>query len=315
MHGSCDGTCCIARVVDLRAVPSQELIRELTRRCKDFEDREHRLQQLEARLMQVASNPSEVLDINAGGRVFSVQRGTLALARSSMLAALFSGKWDEGLPRDSQGRPFLEVDPYIFEKIVNFLRQKRLDSPDSPAPLPVIDPDKAEEFRRVILYYGLGEFFCLGPLGVRVQKLSREGQAKFYQDSNLRGYVVRLSAPIRLHGVLVGLRGDASGATVCVGLGSSEVLKEVAVQELGSEYREWRDTDPHATHVASGFDLTLHPPEVFIMVKPSSTPLTYAYAAGDNAARAAGPFWVESKRSLPLQPNTFSICMCVAYTD
>ena len=87
--------------------------------------------------------------------MFAVRRSTLCLAKDSVLAALFSGSWDAGQHRDSKGRPFLDIDPYIFDKIVNFLRQKSIEGPESPAPTPVISSEKAKEFERVVEYYGL----------------------------------------------------------------------------------------------------------------------------------------------------------------
>jgi len=93
-------------------------VSELTARCQELAARERTLKELEDRVLEITKDPAEVLDINAGGKIFSVQRGTLCLVKDSLLAALFSGNWDEGQQRDSQGRTFLEIDPYIFGKIV-----------------------------------------------------------------------------------------------------------------------------------------------------------------------------------------------------
>ena len=58
---------------------------------------------------------SEILDINAGGVIMSVTRDTLTLIKGTRLEALFSGRWDKHLPRDSDGRVFLDVNPKCFE--------------------------------------------------------------------------------------------------------------------------------------------------------------------------------------------------------
>ena len=38
------------------------------------------------------------------------------------LEAMFSGRWDASLPRDSSGNPFIDRDPEFFGVILNILR-------------------------------------------------------------------------------------------------------------------------------------------------------------------------------------------------
>ena len=46
---------------------------------------------------------SDMLDINAGGEMVRVSRGTLTQKKGTVLEALFSGRWDKQLQRDGKG--------------------------------------------------------------------------------------------------------------------------------------------------------------------------------------------------------------------
>ena len=72
----------------------------------------------------------EILDINAGGSIISVTRGTLTQIKGTRLEALFSGRWDRRLPRDDDGRVFLDVNPKCFGVVVDYLNESRITPPD-----------------------------------------------------------------------------------------------------------------------------------------------------------------------------------------
>jgi hypothetical protein len=65
---------------------------------------------------------SDVLTLNVGGQLFSVQRRTLACAHGSVLGALFGGAWDASHTRDADGRPFLDEDPDTWSALLRLLR-------------------------------------------------------------------------------------------------------------------------------------------------------------------------------------------------
>ncbi len=75
-----------------------------------------------------------------------------------MLAAWFGPLWAERQRRDSQGRIFLNCDPYCFEKMLSFLRCKLIEHPDRPAPQPIIQQESQAEFAALIEYLGMREF-------------------------------------------------------------------------------------------------------------------------------------------------------------
>ena len=75
----------------------------------------------------------------------------------SMLATWFGPLWADKHKLDSQGRIFLNCDPYCFEKILSFLRCKLIEHPDRPAPQPFIREESQAEFETLVEYLGLSE--------------------------------------------------------------------------------------------------------------------------------------------------------------
>merc|ERR1712113_1342296 len=80
--------------------------------------------------------------------------GTLVQAgEGSMLAAMFSGNWDKGHKRDSQGRVFIDANPSCFDMLLTVLRLKGIDAPDRGTPVPKVAEDRKAEFEALVKYY------------------------------------------------------------------------------------------------------------------------------------------------------------------
>lgn len=69
---------------------------------------------------------SDILELNVGGRAFTTKRGTLTLVKDSLLAQMFSGRWECSLSLDREGRIFLDWDPDCFAVILHQLRLQQL---------------------------------------------------------------------------------------------------------------------------------------------------------------------------------------------
>jgi hypothetical protein len=54
----------------------------------------------------------DIIEINVGGENINAKRGTLFQIKGTRLEALFSGRWDKKLLRDSSGRIFLNVNGF-----------------------------------------------------------------------------------------------------------------------------------------------------------------------------------------------------------
>ena len=114
-------------------------------------------------IVAAAANVSDddIIEINAGGKIIAVLRSTLILVPNTVFAYMFSGRWEESLKRDSNGRVFLNNDPELIELIVNYLRTKAIADPSSNKATagPEIPKGKEEAFEVLLNYYGLTDFF------------------------------------------------------------------------------------------------------------------------------------------------------------
>lgn len=66
----------------------------------------------------------EIISLNVGGTYFTTRLSTLRRYEETMLAAMFSGR--HYIPRDSEGRFFIDRDGEYFGDILNFLREEEL---------------------------------------------------------------------------------------------------------------------------------------------------------------------------------------------
>mmetsp|Transcript_32027 Transcript_32027/g.88488 ORF Transcript_32027/g.88488 Transcript_32027/m.88488 type:complete len:731 (+) Transcript_32027:106-2298(+) len=106
---------------------------------------------------------SDRLKLNVGGANVVATRSTLTLYPESLLGALFSGRWDSRLPRDKQGRIFLDIDPTCFKKILDFLNLLKISSSDEPPPLPKVPREMEHILSRMVTFLGLGELLPVPP--------------------------------------------------------------------------------------------------------------------------------------------------------
>ena len=97
----------------------------------------------------------DLIEINAGGRIIVAKRSTLTQIQGSRIEALFSGRWDKKLMRDSHGRIFLDVDPTCFQAIVDYLNEMTISSKDSPPSPPSVDDEHKHILNHQLELFGL----------------------------------------------------------------------------------------------------------------------------------------------------------------
>jgi len=85
----------------------------------------------------ISSDDTDLIEVNAGGKIISAKRSTLTQLKGTRFEALFSGRWDKELQRDDRGRIFLDVNPVGFRAIVDYLNEVAISSeedlPDKPS--------------------------------------------------------------------------------------------------------------------------------------------------------------------------------------
>lgn len=94
-----------------------------------------RLDKLSERIGQLWNQEQEILEINCSGRVFTILRSTLCSIEGSNLSQMFSNAFINNIPKDDQGRLYIDFNPQCFAYIVEYLQNRRLRR---DAPVPVI---------------------------------------------------------------------------------------------------------------------------------------------------------------------------------
>ena len=89
------------------------------------------------------AKPSDIIRLNVRGTEFFARRDTLTVMKGSRLEAVFSGRWENQLLRDESGRVFMDVDPSIFKRILDYLCVVKIADDAPPLPEVVDEADKA----------------------------------------------------------------------------------------------------------------------------------------------------------------------------
>jgi len=144
-----------------------ESLKELNQQREALQQERMQFEKEKLQMCKVAVREDDVISLNVGGKLMDCKRSTLCQVEGSLLASMFSGLWEEQLERDKQGRFFLEFNPNCFCKVLDWLRSKRIESPDRPAPLPVIAKDLTAEYHSLVSYLGLADGLKVGLEGVR----------------------------------------------------------------------------------------------------------------------------------------------------
>ena len=99
----------------------------------------------------------DIISLNVGGQKFTTTRSTLCQVEGSLLTSMFSGRWEDSLKRDQDGAVFFDFNPQYFGYILEYLRTKKIATPEKPAELPKVPPDDLKNFTTLVEYLGLSE--------------------------------------------------------------------------------------------------------------------------------------------------------------
>ena len=109
------------------------------------------------RMNAVQVNDDDLIDLNVGGQRLTTTRSTLCQVEGSLLASMFSGRWEDRLKRDKDGAVFFDFNPQYFILILDYLRARKIASADQPAPFPTVPEDQLETFTSLVEYLGLND--------------------------------------------------------------------------------------------------------------------------------------------------------------
>jgi hypothetical protein len=109
------------------------------------------------RMKAVEVSDDEIINLNVGGKKMTTKRSTLCQVEGSLLASMFSGRWEDSLARDEDGRIFFDFNPQYFVYILDYLRARTIATAENPAPLPKVAEDQVKHFGNLVEYLGLGD--------------------------------------------------------------------------------------------------------------------------------------------------------------
>ena len=145
-----------------------EIIRQLKIQGNKLEEKENelvdRFAKLEEKKLKTASangntevSDDDLLEINAGGRVIAVKRATMTQIPGSRLEAMFCGRWDKMLARDSSGRIFLDVNSDCFLAIVDYMNELAISSEDELPTPPTVEDELQHILAHQMKMFGLSD--------------------------------------------------------------------------------------------------------------------------------------------------------------
>jgi len=100
---------------------------------------------------------SDIICLNVRGTELFARRDTLTVVKGSRLDALSSGRWEKQLLRDESGRVFMDVDPDMFKKILEYLYMVKISEDTMPLLPQVVDEDK-DAFHMYVDFFNLQRF-------------------------------------------------------------------------------------------------------------------------------------------------------------
>ena len=150
------------------------------------------------RMQTISVRDDDIIHLNVSGVKLTTSRSTVFQVESSLLASMFSGRWEDRVKRDQDGAVFLDVNPQHFTVILDYLRVKKIASPENPAPLPKVPEDQLKEFNILVEYLGLkdelvhteivkSEKFNLHSEGVTLQE---KGQVALHDSHSGDKYIL-----------------------------------------------------------------------------------------------------------------------------
>lgn len=137
----------------------------LAKRLKLLDAREAELKKSFERLEKEkeilgCGNTNDVIQLNVGGTIMTTLRRTLTYVEDSMLAARFSGRWDDSIEKDKNGNFFIDQPIDIFLPMIDYIRTKQnqtplTDTPQSPSSKDFSNGRKYADFQRMVEYFGV----------------------------------------------------------------------------------------------------------------------------------------------------------------
>ena len=109
------------------------------------------------RMEAIEVSDDDIIHLNVGGQRFTTTRATLCQVEGSLLATMISGRWEDRVKRDKDGVVFFDFNPEYFGWILDYLRAKKISSPENPAVLAEVPKNQMKNFNTLLEYLGLSD--------------------------------------------------------------------------------------------------------------------------------------------------------------
>ena len=109
------------------------------------------------RMEAIEVSDDDIIHLNVGGQKFSTTRATLCQVEESLLATMFNGRWEDRVQKDKDGVVFFDFNPEYFGWILDYLRAKKISSPENPAVLAEVPKNQMKNFNTLLEYLGLSD--------------------------------------------------------------------------------------------------------------------------------------------------------------
>ena len=112
-------------------------------------------------MKEIEVNNDDIIQLNVGGQKFTTTRFTLRQVNGSLLDIMFSRNWTHGLKRDQDGAIVLDFNPEHFGWILNYLRAKKISTPEISPVFPKVPKDEIKNANILLKYLGLSDEIVL----------------------------------------------------------------------------------------------------------------------------------------------------------
>lgn len=108
------------------------------------------------------SKPTDVLRFNVGGKRMKVRRSLLTQFPGTLMARMFSGRWDISFLQDTDGLIFLDLNPESFRALTDHLTMLAMGSGDTGGSTMLEPPERDANLDFIVRMFGLCHALGLG---------------------------------------------------------------------------------------------------------------------------------------------------------
>ena len=142
---------------------------------------------------------NDIVYLNVGGTKMATKRSILCQIEGSLLAAMFSGRWEDNVERDEDGHAFLDYNPELFASVLDYLRAKKIETPSKPAILPPVALEDTVNFRNLVDYLGVCQNIQNNPQRAQASGESINDTGKLQFELHSEGLVLENNGTVARH--------------------------------------------------------------------------------------------------------------------